>query len=132
MSYAKDYHASVFIRGPNNSTVLIIQDWKDQPLWKFPGGKIEPEDTDPFDAAIRETWEETGLIIVRETMELVAEKILHTHSKYFFTATITSLDNLLKKGRDGERTGLFEIPDLHRMVDIHPDYYEFFLQAGGA
>lgn len=27
----------------------------------FPGGRVEPTDSDPFAAAIRETWEEVGL-----------------------------------------------------------------------
>ena len=50
MAWAEDYHASVFIRGPNNTTVLIHDETRPPPrLWKFPGGKMEPnEDPDEY------------------------------------------------------------------------------------
>jgi 8-oxo-dGTP pyrophosphatase MutT (NUDIX family) len=31
-------------------------------VWVMPGGAVEPEET-PADAAVRETWEETGLLV---------------------------------------------------------------------
>ena len=31
-------------------------------VWVMPGGALEPEET-PADAAVRETWEETGLLV---------------------------------------------------------------------
>lgn len=139
MSYAEDYHASVFIRGPNNKTVLVIKDWKDPAFWKYPGGKGEEGET-PAQTAARECWEEAGIRVDPDSLDLVTsievtltrDEVEHTHTKYFFTASVDSFDGLLEKGDGGERTGIFDIPHLHKMVDIHPIYYNFFLEAGGA
>ena len=35
-------------------------------LWEFPGGKVEPGDSSPADAACRECLEETGIEVVIE------------------------------------------------------------------
>jgi 8-oxo-dGTP diphosphatase len=68
MPYAEDYHASVLILGPDESTVLIHDETKPSPrYWKFPGGKKEFGET-PFTTAVRETKEETGLDIDPTTL----------------------------------------------------------------
>jgi len=41
---------------------LLMGLHSDRQIWVVPGGLIEPCET-PADAAVRETWEETGLII---------------------------------------------------------------------
>ncbi len=41
--------------------VLLVQD-RDTKLWGCPGGTIEPEEL-PSDAAVRETWEESGVLV---------------------------------------------------------------------
>jgi 8-oxo-dGTP pyrophosphatase MutT (NUDIX family) len=138
MAYAEDYHASVFMRGPNDETILIIQDWKNPPLWKFPGGKKDPGEN-PYQTAVREVEEETGIILTPDALRLVARldikedwpRVKRKHTKYFFTASVDSFLTRKKKGNDGERTGVFKISELHKMVDLHRDYYHFFLKAGG-
>lgn len=44
-----------------NGSVLLVKN-RDTNLWVAPGGAIEPCET-PSDAAVREMWEETGLIV---------------------------------------------------------------------
>jgi 8-oxo-dGTP pyrophosphatase MutT (NUDIX family) len=44
-----------------NGRVLLVKN-RDTNLWVLPGGAIEPCET-PSDAAVREMWEETGLIV---------------------------------------------------------------------
>ena len=39
--------------------------------WTTPGGMMEPYET-PADAAVRETWEETGLFVARADIVVVA------------------------------------------------------------
>jgi 8-oxo-dGTP pyrophosphatase MutT (NUDIX family) len=49
---------SVHIFDSDRRLLLVRQ--RDGDVWSTPGGLIEP-DEEPVDAAIRETWEETGL-----------------------------------------------------------------------
>ncbi len=44
-----------------NGRALLVKN-RDTNLWETPGGAIEPGET-PADAAVREMWEETGLVV---------------------------------------------------------------------
>lgn len=136
MPYAEDYHASVLIIGPKNEIVLIIQDHHDLPLWKFAGGGSEIDET-PEQTAIREALEETGLIVESDSLRHVdtqsAKSMLDRngdeHKKYFFVGRTKSLAPLKKRGDGGERPGIFQLEEVERMVDIHPQYFNAFLKA---
>jgi 8-oxo-dGTP pyrophosphatase MutT (NUDIX family) len=52
--------ASVVVRDGGGRVMLAHHIESDR--WLFPGGLIEPGET-PADAAVRETWEETGLFV---------------------------------------------------------------------
>ena len=52
--------ASVAIH--NDQLGLLVCEHADKHIWVTPGGLIEPGEH-PADAAVRETWEETGLVI---------------------------------------------------------------------
>jgi 8-oxo-dGTP pyrophosphatase MutT (NUDIX family) len=133
MSWAEDYHASVFIRGPNNQTVLITDLLRPPPqLWKFPGGGVEPEDRDPLDTAVREVEEETGITIERDALHLLEPLNMGKYTMYFFEAVTDNFDGFRKKSPNSELAGIFNIDELYRMVDFHPRYYEVFLRAVGA
>ena len=41
---------------------LLLVRQRDPPIWSTPGGTIEPGEK-PADAALREAWEETGLLV---------------------------------------------------------------------
>lgn len=58
--------ASTIVLDAQGRVLLVRQ--ADGDLWTTPGGMIEPEET-PADAAVRETWEETGLLV--EPMRIV-------------------------------------------------------------
>ncbi len=51
---------SVAVRDDQGRVLLARHSTGD--VWVMPGGAVEPEET-PADAAIRETWEETGLLV---------------------------------------------------------------------
>jgi 8-oxo-dGTP pyrophosphatase MutT (NUDIX family) len=51
---------SGIIYGDNGEILLVKQ--RDGGVWSTPGGAVEP-DEDPIDAVVRETWEETGLLV---------------------------------------------------------------------
>ncbi|MEP6620916.1 MAG: NUDIX domain-containing protein [bacterium] len=44
---------------------LLLVCQRDSSEWSTPGGMIEPDEM-PADAAVRETWEETGLVVSPE------------------------------------------------------------------
>ena len=52
--------ASVLVQDADARVLLVRHVEGDN--WTTPGGMIEPEET-PADAAVRETWEETGLLV---------------------------------------------------------------------
>ncbi len=51
---------SVTILVRDNEDRLLLVRQADPAIWSTPGGAIEPKET-PADAAVRESWEETGL-----------------------------------------------------------------------
>ena len=64
---------------------------EDKQIWVLPGGLIEPGET-PSDGAVRETWEETGLLIeitsvlgVYGGKELVIDYVNGDHASYVAT-----------------------------------------------
>ena len=57
--------ASAFVLSPNEQDLLLISH-RDFGLWMQPGGHLDPNDPDPFEAAKRELKEETGLCKVKQ------------------------------------------------------------------
>jgi 8-oxo-dGTP pyrophosphatase MutT (NUDIX family) len=48
------------VYGERGEILLVCQ--SDGDVWSTPGGAIEPDES-PVDAVVRETWEETGLLV---------------------------------------------------------------------
>jgi 8-oxo-dGTP pyrophosphatase MutT (NUDIX family) len=51
---------TAIVYGDGGEILLVRQ--RDGDVWSTPGGSIEPDET-PADAVVRETWEETGLLV---------------------------------------------------------------------
>lgn len=51
---------TAIVYGPLNEILLVRQ--RDGNVWSTPGGSVEPDES-PIDAVVRETWEETGLLV---------------------------------------------------------------------
>ena len=51
---------TAIVYSPDYDILLVRQ--RDGGVWSTPGGAIEPDET-PVDAVVRETWEETGLLV---------------------------------------------------------------------
>lgn len=51
---------TAIIYSPKLDILLVHQ--RDGNVWSTPGGAVEPDET-PADAVVRETWEETGLLV---------------------------------------------------------------------
>lgn len=90
------------------SSVVLLQDdrilmvrqlYKGEEIWTFPGGGIEEGET-PKQAAIREVYEETGLII--ETTRLILEFYNERIKGMYYCFIGTILDGHLELGYDPE------------------------------
>lgn len=55
----KHFCVSVYVYNPKNSKFLLVK-YRKAGKWLQPGGHVEPNE-DPEEAALRETFEETGL-----------------------------------------------------------------------
>jgi len=51
---------TAIVYGAQGEILLVRQ--RDGDVWSTPGGAIEPDES-PVDAVVRETWEETGLLV---------------------------------------------------------------------
>lgn len=85
----------------------------------FPGGRIDPGDDGPVDAALREAWEEIAL--PRERVEVVGTARSHaTGSGYIITPVIAIIpDGLDLSPHEAEVAGVFEVPLDHILADAN-------------
>jgi 8-oxo-dGTP pyrophosphatase MutT (NUDIX family) len=84
----------------------------------FPGGRIDPEDGGPEDAALREAWEEIGLL--RQSVELVGRMADYvTGTGYRITPVLGLLPpGLIYQPSEDEVESVFELP---MRVVLDPD-----------
>ena len=93
----------------NNESVLAIKRC-DVPIWVFPGGGIENGES-PEQAIIRETFEETGLLVeVKKTIGEYFPLNKLTNHTYVYQCTIKS--GVLSKGEETRDIGFFPIRKL--------------------
>ena len=105
--------------------VLVLkrgEDEADFPGWyMLPGGKQEPNET-PLQAAIRETFEETGIKVSHPTLKIIATHNHDYRSKiylvYIFTATEFSGD--IVQSTEGE-TLWIPLQELLTEPKLYPD-----------
>ena len=95
----------VVIQNEKGELLVIFQ--KKWNCWVFPGGKIEANET-PLEAAKREVFEETNLII--EDLEIVAEK------EFFSDELQKNLMGYLVKAN--KYSGEIKIKELEKIADI--------------
>lgn len=83
----------------------------------FPGGRVDPEDAGPAEAALREAWEEVALPTGLARVVGVAEPY-RTGTGYSITPVIAVLpDTLSLVPHEAEVSAIFE-PPLAHMLDI--------------
>jgi 8-oxo-dGTP pyrophosphatase MutT (NUDIX family) len=135
--------SGVFIIGPRNKTVLVIEPEREdgkKPLWKPPSGKQKFDIgrggiwEKPKETAVRETEEETGLILDPGWMVHLGSKYKpRLYSIHFFVARVKSFSRLRPYGKSGERTLLYPLnrilqdqdQGLLEGIEILGDYLDF-------
>lgn len=103
-------YGGVFVRGPDGKTVLVFDETRRNPAWKFPGGSgefltlLDRWET-PAETASRELYEETGL--VAPGLTLLKEIDQGDHLWFLFEARVDNFDGLIGRGNDGEHIAVF-------------------------
>jgi 8-oxo-dGTP pyrophosphatase MutT (NUDIX family) len=100
----------------------------DPRYWKCPGGRSKSEET-AKEAAVREVWEETGIILRPETLEILRKQRRNNHTFFFFKASISTLDGLKERGNEGEQVETFTSTQIAGMADFFPAHREIAQEA---
>jgi len=123
-----DYAVATLVYGPGYKFPMIMNPKKGPELyWKFPGGRSEEGET-PEETAIREVYEETGLIIKIDQIALLFKKDRNNHTFYFFIARTYSLSTLLKQGETGEYVRLFNEEEILSRQKFFPSHRKLLEQ----
>lgn len=121
MEENKNLYAGVMVRVPDNKTVLVYDESKENPAWKFPGGggqwlAIVGRWETPEETARRELEEETGLIAGHLTLLAIINK--GTHMWYLYEAVLDDFQGLRARGNDGEFVKVFPASQLLLMQNF--------------
>jgi 8-oxo-dGTP pyrophosphatase MutT (NUDIX family) len=76
----------------------------------FPGGKLEDDDSDLLDTALRETSEEIGLYISREQVIGQLEPVVTLNSGFLILPFISIIDEIPPLSSNAEVEKIFHIP----------------------
>lgn len=124
---SENWAAIVYVKGPQNQTVLVLDRGKPMPhFWKLAGGRKEPIDCDiPAKTAQRELKEETGIDVDYRDLELIERVSKWNHDLYVYSVTVMNFNGILKIGDEGEKVAIFEKHELEKMVDFFPPHWGY-------
>jgi 8-oxo-dGTP diphosphatase len=106
----------------NKSEVLLVKR-RDVPIWVFPGGGIEIDES-PEEAVRREVWEETGLRV-----DIIKKIAFYTplnrlsHSTHLFECR--PIDGLLRTSCESQDVAYFKLDQLPKdFFIVHSDWLQ--------
>lgn len=116
-------HAVAVLIITPEGTPLIRDPKKPVPrYWKLPGGRSEGEET-PEECAVREIWQETGLKIKQDDLQVLDQQDRHSHTLTLFRIDLPSLKGLKKQGDEQEEIKVFSsLMEIGKMDDFFPNH----------
>jgi len=151
-----DWSAHVILHDPLDKQFVLIMQSTPRPrgvknLWKYAGGTKRDEeevfeliqagdttnptvDESPIVTAIRETFEETGVVIVESDLIFrFSEQVEKpSHTKFIFSYLMNDISAHNERGSkpDFEFVKVFNLEDLKNMEDLLPRHLDYFEYAG--
>lgn len=116
-------HAVAVLIITPEGTPLIRDPKKPVPrYWKLPGGRSEGEET-PEECAVREIWQETGLKIKQDDLQVLDQQDRGSHTLTLFRIDLPSLKGLKKQGDEQEEIKVFSsLVEIGKMQDFFPNH----------
>ncbi len=116
-------HAVAILIIAPEGTPLVRDPKKPAPqYWKLPGGNSTETET-PEACAVREVWEETGLRIDEDDLEVLEQQERATHTMTFFKVHVPSLHDLRTEGDEREEIKVFpSLIEIGKMEDLFPNH----------
>ncbi|MEY2664809.1 MAG: hypothetical protein RIT04_617 [Candidatus Parcubacteria bacterium] len=112
---------AVLILSPQG-TPLVRDPKKPIPrYWKLPGGRSEGAET-PEECAVREIYQELGIEIDQDDLQVVDEQDRGSHTLTFFKINLASLTGLKKVGDEREEIRIFKLSEIAEMEDFFPNH----------
>ncbi len=121
---SKRASAAMVIRH-RDSVLMVKATYKD--YWTFPGGVVD-ESESPYDAAIRETNEEVGLVVAPEDAKFLAVSYVAPHYgfmdrlHFFFMTTVEGKGELNLREGEIEEARWVPFDKITKLSDRRPSY----------
>jgi len=108
---------------------LVMDPSRNDPKWKFPGGKNYgrgPQSETAKDAMVRELSEELGLVIQTDQLEFLAFEGRSTHNYYVYTVNTEDMRGLKQRGDSGELIKFFTLEEILQLPNLLWDHGRLF------
>ena len=116
--------SKVVFKTTTNDVLLVKPNYKDG--WQLPGGLVDAKE-DPLEAAIREVYEEIGLVIDHATLQIVATAHNHTHdSVSLIYEYMPFIDESARITLQEEELSDYQFINPAAAIDLTSDYYRPF------
>lgn len=122
---SRDSAVAVLIFSPGG--IILVKDARKIPsLWKPPGGKIKPGETQA-EAAVREVWEETKVRLRPDWLRTIAEVDKRNHDLVLFRARLHATPFV--RGTKYEIAKIFPLEEAAEMENIYWPYRDYIREA---
>jgi ADP-ribose pyrophosphatase YjhB (NUDIX family) len=123
-------HAVAVLIASPEGTPLVRDPKKPIPhYWKLPGGRSEGKET-PEECAVREIYQELGLKIDIDALEVIEQQDRRSHTLTFFRIDLPSLKDLKKVGDEQEEIHVYKsLLEIGKMQDFFPNHREIVQKA---